>query len=535
MKRIWSVLQNAVLCTAVAVSVTGCLFSSAKPVVTPPVRPTTIVRLEAFEGTVTTGIRVADATLTVNDQPMCVTDGNGNCDSGLYIIPAGGQVTAKVTASNYKPFEVVVTLPANRVITATLIRLGPTPRPGVVRGEGRLWTDDKGHFFPLGETLMWALRGQEKEPARLEQNLAFISKHGYDYIRILGEVGWVGDEIDPRWPDYEAQLAALIDLSYDKYALRTELTMIGGGTGVDYMDLAAKVVRVVKPRTQKVISIEVSNEFMIANQPLQLKILKYLRDNLPTVVAASSSGTELGEVPGTQFYFDNGATYGTLHLDRDTSKIEQGWRPVRQSWDFKDMGKLLSQNEPIGPLASVAMDSDPMHLAMNRAVSILNGVDAWVLHNGAGIYGQAQTHKSAGYRPPNLWEVSNIDTIMDVVRSVDKWLPDDLPNWKHFNHGWAGEPLTADSIWIDATNPHNDHGVVRHYQARSGTQFVTMLLGIKGYVNLLANQDCTVQIIDVVDGLVETKSVKSGESFKVTSHTVDANGWGGLIIKGTQF
>ncbi|MBK7586091.1 MAG: hypothetical protein IPI67_38640 [Myxococcales bacterium] len=67
--------------------------------------------------------------------------------------------------------------------------------------------------------------------ARLEQNLDWLSKHGFHYIRALGVVGdyanadfWDGREIDWHWSDYDQVIAGLTDLAYQKYGLRVEWT-----------------------------------------------------------------------------------------------------------------------------------------------------------------------------------------------------------------------------------------------------------------------------------------------------------------------
>lgn len=398
-----------------------------------------------------------------------------------------------------------------------------TARRGIVRADGRAWLDETGAFWPLGGTLFWAVRGMKFEPARLDGNLAWFRDHRFDFIRVLGEVGWKGNEIDPRWPDYQDTLAKLIDLAYDQHGLRVELTLVGGGIGpnpdgkpYDYMHLADQVVAVVRDRQPKVIGLEVTNEDQIRDAAKRTQILKHLRAKLPNILVAAtdSRNAGLGEVDGTAAFFEDGATYGTLHLDRDCGKVERAIRPIRQSWDFKGFGKALSANEPIGPLSSVAQDGDPMRLAFNRAVCILNGIGAWVLHNGAGVYGRPNT-TSTGSRPANVWETPGIDQVAKAVRGVDQWLPRGLSNWPHFNHGWNGEPTTADSIWIDG----KDHGVVRNYQARSGDQWVAFPLGIRGYVDLRVNQASDVQVIDLGAGEVVTrKTVGAGDTIRLKPH-----------------
>lgn len=424
-------------------------------------------------------------------------------------------------------------------------------RAGLVRADGRLWLDDEGQFFPLGGSLFWLLSVVRTDPGKVAKNLALFRDHRFDYVRILCEVagGFWSQEpsrvIDPRWPDYRAVLAQGIDLAWD-HGQRVELTLVGGGTppldgqAFDYMRLAEAVVDVVKDgRLHRVMNLEVTNENQLKDDQKLVQVLAYLRKQLPHLVAgtdATNGDHGLGEVGGTTWFFDRGANLGTLHLQRDSRKIERAIRPIRQSWDFRGFGKALSANEPIGPLSSVASDSDPMRLAFNRAVGILNGTGAWVLHNGAGVYGKVDP---AHGRPADLWEVPGIDRIMAAVRGVDAWLPANLPNWQHFNHGWAGEPTTADSIWIDSQAGDRDHGVVRNYQARSGGRWLAFPLGIKDRVGLRVNQASEIQVIDLAgDGVIDQRTVGAGEVVQLKPHgrpttdRDDPESWGCLLVSG---
>src|SRR5262245_31611748 len=63
---------------------------------------------------------------------------------------------------------------------------GPSPfqRRGIVHPSGRCWADDDGLFYPLGQTLFWAMRGWKYERDRIKQNMQFLAGWA-DYIRIL--------------------------------------------------------------------------------------------------------------------------------------------------------------------------------------------------------------------------------------------------------------------------------------------------------------------------------------------------------------
>ena len=79
----------------------------------------------------------------------------------------------------------------------------------------------------------WAYKNDR---ARLERNLATLSRNGFDYVRVLGVVGdvkprdsWDGRESDWRDPDYRKTIAGLTDLANYTYGLRVEWTLIGDG------------------------------------------------------------------------------------------------------------------------------------------------------------------------------------------------------------------------------------------------------------------------------------------------------------------
>lgn len=400
-------------------------------------------------------------------------------------------------------------------------------RKGMVRGDQRVWKDDDGEFNPLGTTLMWALRGFKYERERLERNLAYVRPY-MDYVRILGEVGWEGNEILPSWPDYSALLATALNTIYDKYKMRTQLTMIGGGTGFDYMDLARMTVDVVKSRQHKLMGIEVDNEFQIGDRDLQFEILRYLKSQL-TIPIAVTDATNSGEneFDETQNYFDEGATFATFHLDRSINYPEREWRPVRQPWELGNaFDELMDQNEEIGPDSSIAEDTDPMRLAFCRMTGIISGMGAYVLHTGAGVYGQIDPVHGA---PANIWETENIGEILQALRIVDEYFPADVANWTKFNHYWIGHPLPPDMIWMD-TNAN--HGCVRAFAAMKGKDFLVIPTGIKNYVLMKATYNCEVEVIDINQGVVQTTELGRDQSIRLEPVTKDNHGWGALILRG---
>jgi hypothetical protein len=400
-------------------------------------------------------------------------------------------------------------------------------RTGVVQAVGRAVADDGGLFHPLGLTFMWAVYGEKFERDRYLAHLEFLAPYQFDYLRILAEVSWAGETIDPSWPDYEAQLGATIDDAYELGGLRTEITIFGSAKDIpnNPMDVAAAVARVINAgRQEKVIAVEVANE-SFQNGPsidVLIQVAKYLRATIPNLVALSSPG-------GPQSVFDEmkaaaltaGATLVTLHTDR--SGGDHKWRQVRQGWDFKDFSQVADSNEPPGPESSVDTNNSPLQLAMMRATSVLSGAALYVLHVGDMVGGRIDpVHQ----RVANLWEVPNIDTILKAVRGVDPLLPENLENWPKFNNFWPGHPLTTAAFWGDGS----PDGVNRNYAASDGTSFIVVADGVKDHMVNTARRAMHVDAYDpLTGGILSSADLAAGQTWDLPGR---ADTMTAYVIKG---
>jgi hypothetical protein len=415
------------------------------------------------------------------------------------IPPGTTRIKLAVTAPDYQEFNQDVTVP-DRNVNVVLGPCGPTDvsvspmrkmfvaRRGVPRPAGRhAVTDDDGLFHPLGMTMFWAMCGWKFDRARFKQNIEFLRPYGFDYVRILAEVGWAGEEIDPNWPDYQQVLGEVIDYLYDENGLRSEIAVLGGGTGHDSMDVARKVVAVLTGRTHKIMDIEASNEGNGADLATLVQMAKYLRASTPNLVALTSIGYATGDVQAATV--DAGATLFTLHTDRGAG--DNKWRQVRQGWDFKDLPGVVTSNEPPGPNSSGETNDNPLQLAMMRATGVLSGGALYVLHVGDMVAGRVDP---AHNRHANLWEVPNIDAILKAARGVDKLLPLGIEDWLKFNNSWGGHPLTTDAFFGDGA----DHGVNRNYAAVNGGQFVVVVNGVLKQASFKVTSACHVDAYDPV-------------------------------------
>lgn len=471
---------------------------------------------------------------------------NGTADTNgiVYFKVSKGTYHVNITKTNWMEYDVDVVVDhdfnngnPNDPKSLYLAYMNPSVkiRKGIVKTDGKHFKDNDGNFYPLGATLFWSLRGWKFEQERLKQNLQFLAKHKFDYVRILGEVDWAGNDIDPAWPDYEKNLGEFLDYAYDHYGLRSEITIIGGGHESQAMALTQKIINVVKSRQEKILNFEMANESELRNISLDTmkSMAKLLKQNLSNIVAISSvegidhympgsSGTDKWTANVKSVYMNPGDLI-TVHLDRAYG--DGGWRAVRQPWDFKDFSFPASSNEPIGPRSSVAEEVDPIRLSMLRAVGIINGVEAFVLHNGAGVAGKLDP---AHNRPANLWEVPGIDAIMNAVRKVDELIPQNVSGGQHWNNAWAGNPWVADAFWGDGDN----HGVNRNYTVAYGDGWISTEAGIKDYVMLKALKSSTIEVFDILKGKITTVDVNAGSSYKLVPDSRDSNGYGAFIIKG---
>lgn len=349
-----------------------------------------------------------------------------------------------------------------------------TARRGRVRLDRRVFVDDDGPFRPLGATLMWALYGwHEGDRARVEQQLAHLSKHGFDSVRILAEVGWPTETIDPAWPDYDELLTSLIDCIYDTYGMRTELVLSGGGTGYPPVTLAHRISELLVGREHKILYLECANEMQGVNIPLLTRMVPILQR---TGIPVAATNGERVEIPTGEIMYLTGADVATVHPDRGvTTPDDADWRQVRQIWDWQGLPSPVANNEPPGPRSSIEENVDPLQMAMMRACGFICGSGAFVLHNGAGVSGRVDPFHN---RPANLWEVPNIDAIEDAVRAVDDLVPVGAENWPKANTWWLDNPLVIDS----GTTVGEDHGAVCCKTAYTDDQFCSILLGVKNFV-----------------------------------------------------
>ncbi len=410
-------------------------------------------------------------------------------------------------------------------------------RGGIVRASATALRDNSGEFQALGTSLFWAAWAYKNDRVKLERNLDFISKNGFDYIRVLGVVGrqpyWAGREVDWRWPDYDSVIAGLTDLAYDKYGLRIEWTLIGDGDQVipnraDRFKLVDRFLAMSRGREQKIMHFEIANEawqngFAEASGLSQLRELsRYMKDRTEILVAASTPSDVDGDycAEASSMYQNDIADMITFHFSRNVRFADGYWRPVRQPWEHchSPVPSIFSNNEPIGPGSSVAQDDDPYRLVSAAILTYIANGAFYVYHTEAGVWGGKITEfsgKSDVYEYPSA----------TAFRAMKQYLPRNLAAWTRVNtynnpqHPfWIYADNDRDRILTESAAYRN--GVERAYGAKSGSEFVVLPIGVRGRARFETKGDLEFDAIDPVSGEVKGHfCLRSGQNFYLSGLT----------------
>jgi len=400
--------------------------------------------------------------------------------------------------------------------------LPPIPVPtGTVRIEHGALIDDRGAFNALGASLFWALWGYKYDLARLEQNLVALEPGECDYIRIFGQVGeseqdvaWGDRYIDPDWPDYASVLQGTLDLCAF-HGMRVALCIFASikrfRTEAACKQFIDKIVAAIQGREHLILHWEIANEgYGTGSTRDQMRELcRYLRARVSGPVAITAAQDP---VEACHLYAGEITNFATEHFDRDTSKADGPWRPIRQPWGWPGeyaaawggaypgvpAPKLppCSNNEPIGPYSSVAVEHDPLRLVTAAAVTYISGGPAYVYHCGPGIFGGGRGGARSG-SPANFYDVPGLAETLRGYAVLRDLLPGGISGWSRSNSGWGNFPWTR--ITSDGTE---GDGCVRSYATDNGSQVVCVPFGIRDHVQFAQKRPMTWKIHSLLDGHV---------------------------------
>jgi hypothetical protein len=400
---------------------------------------------------------------------------------------------------------------------------------GQVRAEGRAVADAAGPFNALGATLFWGAWGYKADRARLERNLKVLSAAGVDYVRVLGSVGgasWQDRQADPGWSDYDAIIAGMTDLAYDRYGLRVQWTIFGGSPATASKPsreaLVDRFAALARGREHKIFAFEIANEAWQNGFPgpegqAELRLLgKRLNDTTTVLVALSSPRS--GAACAT--YAQSDADVMTLHYARQFG-AEGPVTPLTRPWSFPvaydrecrgKLPQLVFNNEPIGPESSVRQDDSPARIAAGYVMTFLAGNAAYVLHAGPGIRGGGAADISSKLRRhAHFDELPSFKPIAAGLGAAKQYLPPGLANWERHDPNSATAPI---------------RGFDRLYTAASGSQFVALAVGLTKPVAVRAHVSAAIDIREPGTGkVIKSVKVKSGD-------TIELAGYQELVIIG---
>jgi hypothetical protein len=392
------------------------------------------------------------------------------------------------------------------------------PRTGIVALDSHSLKDNQGHFNGLGATYMTALWRAKHDRQRLRSDLQFLSGCGFHYIRVLSMVGWYsaweGREIAPvsfqnrngeridAWSDYWRQLGELIDLAYDDYGLRTQLTIFADAqlmpdrsARIEHM---RRILELIEPRQHKVILLEVANEAWQNGFPGRQGIDdlrefgKHLSDRTKVLVALSAPVSYENEGI-IEMYREAPVDIATVHFSRDIRTPDGGWLPVRDPWRVRSIGGIppVASNEPIGPGSSVAQQRDPLKLVCAAAVAWMSGLPMYVYHCDAGVFGQTRFKDQPG--------------IGDFA-AMQKLLPGDIANWTAHNCAEPGAPLR---LITDADAP----APPRLLACTRGNDLVALAFALDhaDRAQVRAQRDIDVELMDPLSGQVVSRQQRRAE------------------------
>lgn len=415
---------------------------------------------------------------------------------------------------------------------------------GMVTLDGNALQADSRHFLGLGATYFRALERARNDRERFRSDLAFLSEQKFDYIRILSMVGWYeawkGLEIAPvrfanrsgerveAWPDYWEQLCDLIDIAYDEYGIRTQVTIFADAQLMpdkgDRIGHTQALLDHLKTREHKVILLEVANESWQNGFPGEegmeevRELGRHLSERTNILVALSDS---IDADNASLLALNRGgvADIATEHFERDRDPVEGTWRHVRAPWRVRSVAGIppVSNNEPMGPGSSVTSEDDPIKIVSAAAFSYIAQLPMYVYHCEAGVFGRTQFEDQPGIRE---------------CRHLKQILPPDLPNWTPNDGLESTAPFTVfaderpNTYWPDA--PESQSGVVRNMGATRDAEFVTLPMGIlPGGVVLEARRAMELTVYNPLSGNAVLESrLEKGEQFHL------AQGAGANVIRG---
>ncbi len=424
------------------------------------------------------------------------------------------------------------------------------PNRGLLSLSGQSLRDSEGPFLSLGFTYMEALGFCRRDRQRFESDVAFMASRGFKHMRILSEVPaaddqdyWWGREINAstytcphgsvanEWSDYDQQFRDMIDIAYDRYGMRTEVTIFGGA-GDSFPTYAGRqahcqrIVNLIAGREHKIAYIEIANEAWQTGFPWPQgrndlrSLCQYVAERTDVPVAITSmNGTNADMM---DLYLGSAADIATEHFAREST--EEGWFNVRDCWRVQDAVNLgvppVSSDEPVGPGSSVYSETDPIKLVSAACFAWIARLPVYVFHSRAGVRGDYRFEDMAG---------------VNDYRFLSGIVPPDMASWTRNDGKEASAPFTvycdgfANQYWTDPGRSGAATGCHRNIGGIKCSQFVCYPQGIRsGGLTLQARRAMSFNVYHPMTGaVVDSRTLAAGQTLTLPQ------GPRAYIIKGT--
>ena len=404
-------------------------------------------------------------------------------------------------------------------------------RTGRVALNDHALRDDGGEFLGLGASYFPALHRTKHDRARFRADLKVLADRGFNYVRTFSMVGWYpawkGKEIAPvaftskdgtsvpAWDDFWRQIADMIDIAFDDFGVRTQLTIFADAQLMaDKADRIAhldKVLATIKGREEKVILLEVANEAWQNGFPGEEGVAdlrefgKHLADRTGVLVALSAT-EQVDNAALERMYIGSNADIATEHFERDIRGVERDWFCVRDVFRVNSIDGLppVSHNEPIGPGSSVAEQREPVKIVAAAAYAWMSGLPMYCYHPSAGIFGDGRFEEMPA---------------VGDFRAVLKILPGDIANWRRTEGDADFAPFVTftdgkpNRPWTEAAGAKS--GALRHLSCVKGDAFITLPIAIlPGGVQLEARRGLKFDVLHpLTGGIAQTETLAAGERF----------------------
>lgn len=472
------------------------------------------------------------ALVTCEDLPPASRTPRTVDGGGFVHFPVYGSLHVRVEADGYVAKE--YDLPPDQPNTPppghrlTLERKAPEfpRRAGVVRLCNRAFCDDHGEWNALGFTYMHGASTVEVDPDGFDADMTAMARAGATYARMICFLDGGRIEPDP-WANAgnadPKRCIRAIDRAWDRFGIRTEVTMFGGlrqwSSASARRAAVEQLLALLQPRLDRVFAVEVTNEAWMnwtgqfgatreEARGLAALVRQRLGSAVPIAISALAGVAEDQGVSADDYfgearevYAGSAANIWTPHFSRRTNTVDGLWRVYRQPWDNSitdPSGLALTpaasiNNEPIGPESSGAWDGDPDRQVVGMVLSFAAGGGAINFHTDAGVW---SNRLLAQYQTPHrgvFQRLTDHPTAAQILKGFAgalHALPAGLANWSRSRHLQAEHPFApsfalvnglTSQIWPDGIT---SYGVVRAYAATKGNDFIVTLLGIKDHFDI---------------------------------------------------